>query len=85
MYSLDWKHKAQKQLSKIGDRTIREEIYEAAQALCNFPNISQVKKLTDHKYPYRLRIGRYRLFFEVAESVRIIMIEEVKKRDDRTY
>ncbi len=85
MYTLDWKHKAQKQLAKIGDRIARAEIYEAAQVLCDFPNITQVKKLTNNKYQYRLRIGRYRLFFDVAESVRIVMIEEVKKRDDRTY
>ena len=85
MYILDWKNRALKQLAKIGDKATRDEIYNTAQTLCDFPNVTQVKKLTNHKYPYRLRVGRYRLFFEVSESVRIIMIEEVKKRDDRTY
>ena len=85
MYTLDWKNKAQKQLAKIGDRSTRDEIYDTAQTLCNFPDVKNIKKLTEHKYPYRLRVGRYRLFFEIADGVRIIMIEEVKKRDDRTY
>jgi mRNA interferase RelE/StbE len=85
MYSLDWKTKAQKQLAKIGDKPTRDEIYDAVQTLSNFPAVKNVKRLTDHKYPYRLRVGRYRVFFEIADGVRIIHIEEVKKRDDRTY
>lgn len=78
-------NKAQKQLARIGEKTTREELYDAAQLLRDFPNVKHVKKLTNHQYPYRLRVGRYRLFFDVAEQVRIIKIEEVKKRDDRTY
>lgn len=35
--------------------------------------------------PYRLRVGRYRIFFSNDDAISIITIEEVKKRDDRTY
>jgi len=34
---------------------------------------------------YRLRVGDYRVFFEFDGSVHVIDIEEVKKRDERTY
>ena len=85
MYTIDWKNKAQKQLAKIDGREIRNTIYDTAQTLCSFPAVEQVKKLTNHKYQYRLRVGRYRVFFDVSDTVRIIHIEEVKKRDDRTY
>lgn len=85
MYSIEWKNIAYKQLLKIADRNVREEIYETSETLCNFPTVNQVKKLTNHQYPYRLRVGRYRIFFEVDNGVRIIHIEEVKKHDDRTY
>jgi mRNA-degrading endonuclease RelE of RelBE toxin-antitoxin system len=32
-----------------------------------------------------LRVGRYRVFFNVHEQIEIVMVEEVKKRDERTY
>ena len=46
---------------------------------------SNVKKLTNHAYQYRLRVGQYRVFFDVDSDVKIVAIEEVKKRDERTY
>ncbi len=85
MYCIDWKKKARKQLDKIDNKKAQNEIFDAAAALGNFPNVGQVKQLTNHKYGYRLRVGRYRVFFDVDNAVRIISIEEVKKRYDRTY
>lgn len=85
MYEIDWKSKASKQLAKIDGKVTRDEIYETVQTLCNFPEVQHVKKLTNHQYDYRLRIGRFRIFFDIEDVIRIIYIEEVKKRDDRTY
>ena len=53
--------------------------------LCNFPYVRNIKALTNHKYDYRLRVGRYRVLFNHFEKIHIISIEEVKKRDDSTY
>lgn len=53
--------------------------------LKDFPHCANVKKLTRHTYPYRLRVGNYRVFFEFDSQVRIIRIEEVKKRHERIY
>lgn len=44
-----------------------------------------VKALTNHEYGYRLRVGNYRVFFDFDGAVRIVSIEEVRKRDERTY
>ena len=85
MYDIEWAHKARKQLAKTDGQATRAEIYDSAERLCDIQNVEQVKKLNNHKYGYRLRVGRYRVFFNVDDSVRIIHIEEVKKRDDRTY
>ena len=46
---------------------------------------NQVKQLVNHKYDYRMRVGRYRVLFNCENEVKIIRIEEVKKRDERTY
>ena len=85
MNEIDWKPKAVKQLEKIKDRVVRQKIYLEAQSLTDFPDCQGVKKLTNHEYSYRLRVGDYRVFFEFDGNVRIISLEEVKKRDDRTY
>jgi len=46
---------------------------------------ANVKKLIGHQYDYRLRVGDYRIFFNYAELIEIVFIEEIKKRDERTY
>nr|WP_218966867.1 hypothetical protein [Snodgrassella alvi] len=49
------------------------------------PNCLNVKKLNNHQYDYRLRVGNYRVLFNYDGDISIVSIEEVKKRDDRTY
>jgi len=70
---------------KIKDRAMRVRIFNDTQALAHFPDCGNVKKLTNHAYPYRLRIGNYRVFFSFDGAIRIITIEEVKSRNERTY
>ena len=84
MNAIEWKRKAVKQLKKINPAQ-QKQISHSVQTLAEFPDCTGVKALTNHQYCYRLRVGRYRIFFEHTDSVKIITIEEVKKRDDRTY
>lgn len=84
MNTVIWKQKATKQLRKL-DRRFQSDIYDAVQTLKEMPNCSNVKALTSHQYDYRLRVGNYRVFFDWDGEVRIVDIEEVKKRDERTY
>ena len=85
MYEVIWKPKARKQLKKIGDRIAIRNIGLAVMDLASFPECPGVKRLENHEYEYRLRVGRYRVFFDVQDVIRIIEIQEVKKRDERTY
>jgi mRNA-degrading endonuclease RelE of RelBE toxin-antitoxin system len=85
MNDINWKPKAAKQLLKLpksAQRMIRDDVNDK---LPIFPNCTGVKKLTSHAYDYRLRVGDYRVFFEFDGNVRIINIEEVKKRNERSY
>ena len=50
-----------------------------------FPDCQNVKRLTKHEYGYRLRIGDWRIIFEFDGAVKVISIEEVKRRNERTY
>lgn len=80
-----WQPKSVKQLKKIGDRTIQERLLAASRTLADFPGCANVKPLVNHAYTHRLRVGDWRLLFNAFEEISIISIEEVKKRDDRTY
>jgi mRNA interferase RelE/StbE len=84
MWKILWEKKALRQLKKIlpQDQTT---IVEAVRGLAVWPNCRNVKALTDHLYPYRLRVGRYRIFFDIDENLHIVKIEEVKKRHEGTY
>jgi len=53
--------------------------------LVNMPNCINVKALVNHEHAYRLRVGHFRVFFDFDGSARVVLIEEVKKRDERTY
>jgi mRNA-degrading endonuclease RelE of RelBE toxin-antitoxin system len=82
--NITWKTKATKQLRKL-DAQHAKQIVVAVRALTNMPACQNVKALTNHEYQYRLRVGSYRVFFNFDGAVRIVSIEEVKKRDERTY
>ncbi len=49
------------------------------------PDVHNVKSLKRHRYGYRLRAGSYRVLFDWHGSIQIIQIQEVRKRDERTY
>lgn len=84
MIKIEWKTKATKQFLKLPQKQ-QIQIADGVDVLCNFPNVQNVKALQNHKYQYRLRIGRFRVLFNFQKIIQIISIEEIKKRDDNTY
>lgn len=84
MNKIKWLPKALKQLKKIHSKD-QASIMTKVNDLKTFPDCKNVKALTNRE-DYRFRVGRYRVIFtvETGEPV-IIYIEEVKKRDERTY
>lgn len=81
-----WQPKATKQLKKIGDRKLRARIVKVVAGLESFPDCQGIKPLTNHKYDYRLRVGDWRILFDLIDGMPVIIsIEEVRKRDERTY
>lgn len=84
MNSVAYTIKALKQLRKIYP-THATQIRRKVDTLSNMPDCNNVKALTNHQYQYRLRVGDYRVFFNFDGVIEIVTIEEVKKRDERTY
>jgi mRNA-degrading endonuclease RelE of RelBE toxin-antitoxin system len=80
-----WQPKALRQLRKIDGRFNQQIRKAVTSELVDLGKARNVKVLTNHAYGYRLRVGNYRVFFDYDSAVRIVSIEEVRKRDERTY
>lgn len=87
-YDIEVAKKALKQLKQIPVKH-QERIYKGIRNLQDSETWGDVKRLVNHKYDYRLRVGDYRVLFDATDDKTIeindIMVEEVKKRDNRTY
>ena len=86
-YNIEITRKAVKQINKIQLKD-RKKIFIGIRGLENSTTWGDVKKLVNHQYGYRLRVGNYRVLFDATNDLTIevndISIEEIKKRDDRT-
>jgi mRNA interferase RelE/StbE len=84
MGKVRWSKRAKRQLARIPMK-YRIAITNATRSLANFPDCRNVKPLKNHIYDFRLRVGRYRVFFDHDSEIKIIAIQEVRKRDEHTY
>jgi len=84
MDRIQWQTKAVKQIRRLPPKNQRQ-IRDAVGGLTEFASKANVKKLTGHKYDYRMRVGGYRVLFNHHRHIEVVSIEEVKKRDERTY
>jgi mRNA interferase RelE/StbE len=83
--TINWQPKALRHLRKIEAR-IGKQIRNAVTAeLVDLNQARNVIAMTGHEYGYRLRVGNYRVFFDYDGAISIVSIEEVRKRDERTY
>jgi len=74
---IKFKKSAIKDLSKFNQKT-QNKILEKIEDLIYFPNIANIKKLTNFYPPYRLRIGDYRVLFDINENIVIFAIKHRK-------
>jgi mRNA interferase RelE/StbE len=83
--AINWQPKALRQLRKIDVRTGKQIRDAVTKELVDLSAARNVKALTHHEYGYRLRVGNYRVFFDFDGAIRIVSIEEIRKRNERTY
>ena len=85
MYEIEWQPKAYRQLKKIRERETLSAIRAAVFSLTNWPDCRNIKAIKNHESQYRLRVGSWRILFDVQDRIRVILIQEVKKRNEQTY
>ncbi len=83
MKQIEWKNIVLRQLRKIETKEDRDDIYEAVGKLARFPDCDNIKYIVNSDSFYRLRVKNWRVIF--SSRLEIITIEEVKRRNERTY
>ncbi|OAG27008.1 type II toxin-antitoxin system RelE family toxin [Thermodesulfatator autotrophicus] len=82
MFKIIYAKSVFKDLNKI-DRKDLEKIKTGIEELINFPNISKIRHLINHPLAdYRLRIGNYRILFNVNWKKKEIYILKVGHRKE---
>ena len=70
---------ALKDLGKIHKGDVAK-IFAKIETLSLFPHIPNIKKLTHFEPPFRLRVGNYRVLFDVEDDV--LTVYNVKHRKE---
>jgi mRNA interferase RelE/StbE len=82
VFDIDYANSINKDLDQI-DKQQLGRIKKAIEILKSFPDISNIKKLSAHPLAdYRLRVGEYRVLFDVYWEKRVIYILKIGHRRD---
>jgi len=79
MYNIRIKKSANKDLDALDDKTYIR-IDRNIQRLINDPFPRGVKKLTGEENRYRIRVGKYRILYEIDQKDKTIVIYRIKLR-----
>lgn len=83
-YKIEWQPRAARQLAGL-QRQDAARIFEAVGRLTNRDTWQNVIALKNHAYEYRLRVGNFRVLFDVRDEVKIVDVQEVRRRNEQTY
>jgi mRNA interferase RelE/StbE len=80
-YKIEWKRSATKELEKL-PRLMISKIVSAVDNLSSDPYPQGVRKLVGTEASYRIRIGDYRVLYNIIENKLIIEVIRVGHRKD---
>lgn len=81
VYNLSWKESVHKDLRRLPPALI-PKIIKKAESLSLVPVPTDSKKLRDTEHSYRVRLGDYRIVYQVNSSDKEILICRVRHRKD---
>lgn len=81
MYKVSIKNSALKEIQQI-PKDFRIKIIETIDSLANDPRPSGVKKLENFKNSYRVRVGQYRIVYEIEDRQLIVEVIKVGNRKE---
>ena len=79
MYKIEISNQAERDLKRLA-MALFERIVPEIKALAMNPRPHGCAKLAGSKSDYRIRVGDYRVLYEIADQVRIVRILRVRHR-----
>ena len=80
-FRIEWRKSTRKGLRKLPAKTVTE-VLEAVDALADNPFPHGVEKLSGSEHAYRIRLGDYRVVYEVVRETKLVEIQRVRHRKD---
>jgi mRNA interferase RelE/StbE len=59
---------------------IHDRIVEEIQSLSDDPRPAEYRKLAGSENDWRIRVGEYRVIYEIADAIRVVRIHRVRHR-----
>ncbi|MCD6506738.1 type II toxin-antitoxin system RelE/ParE family toxin [Candidatus Poribacteria bacterium] len=78
-YEIRWKSSAERDLRNIDPQHV-PRIIKAVESLVDNPFPSQHRKLRGSEQDYRIRVGNYRVIYQVDTKTKIVTIYHVRHR-----
>ena len=88
VYRLEVSPAADRDLNKLKGRIRRqyfERLRDAVRDLAEEPRPQGVRKIKGAERAYRIRVGNYRVVYEVYDSDKLVLILQVVRRSEATY
>ena len=81
LYSIEWKQSARKEVKKLGKEII-PRILKVIESLADDPHPKGSKKIQGSMYTYRVRVGEYRIVYNIKQSILVIEVIKLGHRKD---
>ena len=81
MYAVEWDTKAIKELKAL-EKKERKKILERVAKLSTTPRPPGCKKLHDKESAYRIRVGDYRVIYQIRDAHLLVLVVKVGNRSD---
>lgn len=81
MYSIEFTKTAEKDLRRLPKQVI-SRIRKAVDALAENPRPHGYKKLVGQQDRYRIRIGDYRIIYNIKDDILVVLVIEIDHRKD---
>ena len=80
-FRIEWKKSTRKDLRKL-PASIVDRIVETVEGLAENPFPHGTEKLAGSEHAYRIRLGDYRIVYEVVAESKLIEVQRVRHRKD---
>ena len=88
MYRLEVSPAADRDIEKLKGQIRRQDIErlrEAVRSLAEEPRPQEVRKIRGAEKAYRIRVGSYRVVYEIYDNDSLVLILQIARRSETTY